>query len=87
MWQFLARKTQQFTPKAKNSRHRVLTPGREDSSETFSSPNRIRTFNPLVNRRLLTSGAVGSQRADRAPEPNGFEPTTRGVFRKPQDNY
>src|SRR5207249_7866889 len=44
---------------------------------TIRSPNRIRTFNPEVNRRLLTSGAVVSQRADRAPEPNRFEPTTR----------
>src|SRR5262249_23493938 len=33
-------------------------------SETFSSPDRIRTFHRRVNSRLLTSGAVVSQRAD-----------------------
>ena len=44
---------------------------------TIRSPNRIRTFNPRVNSLLLTSGAGFSQRADRAPEPNRFEPPTR----------
>src|SRR5213592_4559924 len=46
-------------------------------SETFSSPNRIRTFNPFVNSRLLTSGEGSLRRADRDPEPNRFELTTR----------
>jgi hypothetical protein len=43
--------------------------GRAFRRRTISSPNRIRTFNPEVNSRLLTSGAVVSQRADRDPEP------------------
>jgi hypothetical protein len=44
---------------------------------TISSPDRIRTFDPEVNSRLLTSGEGSLRRADRDPEPNRFEPTTR----------
>src|SRR5438552_4121015 len=46
-------------------------------SRTISSPNRIRTFNPFVNSRRLTSGEGSLRRADRDPEPNRFEPLTR----------
>src|SRR5438552_8136954 len=39
---------------------------------TIRSPNRIRTFNPPVNRRLLTCGAVCSRRADSGPRSKPF---------------
>jgi len=73
----IAKMTQKSTPPSRTlGLRRQLLVGKT-RSETVSSPDRIRTFHRPVNSPLLISGAVASRRADRAPEPNRFEPTTR----------